>query len=293
MKNIPTTTTLISSSNPSNFGQVLTFAATVWSTIGPAPDSESVTFTDGTTVLGTGTLKSGVATFSTSALTVGTHSIKAAYNGDSQYLSSASATLRQVVIGLPTATFVGSNLNPSTYGQSVIFTAIVAPQSGSGPTATGTVTFKSGTTVLAAGVTLSSGVASYTTGPLTLTGGTKSITVAYSGDTTYATSTSAILSEVVNKANTATTITSSANPSSSGQSVTFTIMVAPQITGTPTGSVTLKLGTATLTTATLSGGSATYSTTSLPVGSDVVTATHNGSSNFKKSSGAITQSVNP
>jgi hypothetical protein len=198
-----------------------------------------------------------------------------------------------VVIGLPTTTAVASSLNPSTYGESVTFTATVAPQSGSGPTLTGTVTFKSGTTVLAKGVALSGGVASYMTGALTLTAGTKSITAVYSGDTMYATSTSAILSHIVNKANTTTIITSSANPSNSGQSVTFTITVAPQITGTPTGSVTLKLGTTTHTTTTLSGGGATYPTTSLPIGSDVITGTYNGSSNINKSSGAITQSVNP
>ena len=57
-----------------------------------------MTFLDGATSLGTGTLNaSGVATFSTSALSVGTHSITAAYGGDTNDAGSTSAALTQTV----------------------------------------------------------------------------------------------------------------------------------------------------------------------------------------------------
>ena len=57
----------------------------------------TVTFDDGSTVLGTVTLTSGTASFTTSSLAVGTHSIKAVYAGDANFKTSTSAVLKQVV----------------------------------------------------------------------------------------------------------------------------------------------------------------------------------------------------
>jgi Pro-kumamolisin, activation domain/Bacterial Ig-like domain (group 3) len=92
-----TTTTVVSSSNPSTHGTSVTFTATVHASSGPTPTG-SVTFKDGSTTLGTGTLNgSGGATFSTSALAVGTHSITAAYGGSSNDTPSTSTTLSQKV----------------------------------------------------------------------------------------------------------------------------------------------------------------------------------------------------
>ena len=74
-----TTTTLTSSLNPSTYGQAVTFTAVVT----PAPpDGETVTFMQGTNVMGTGTLSGGSATFTTSTLAAGTDTIKAVYAGD-------------------------------------------------------------------------------------------------------------------------------------------------------------------------------------------------------------------
>jgi hypothetical protein len=83
-----TKTILLSSPNPSTFGELVTFTATVT----PAPpDGEKVNFMKGKTVLGTGTLSGGVATFSTSALKVGSTKIKAVYLSDSVYPSNGFA----------------------------------------------------------------------------------------------------------------------------------------------------------------------------------------------------------
>jgi hypothetical protein len=85
---------LTSSLNPSNFGQSVTFTATV---TGVSPTG-TVTFKDGVTVLGTGTLNgSGQATFTTSSLSVGSHSITAVYSGDVNNAAATSAVLTQVV----------------------------------------------------------------------------------------------------------------------------------------------------------------------------------------------------
>ncbi len=89
----PTTTTVTSSPNPSSLGQSVTFTATV------APTATGVvSFFDGVTLLGTGTLNgSSVATFTTSALANGPHSITAVYAGDTTHAGSTSPVLSQVV----------------------------------------------------------------------------------------------------------------------------------------------------------------------------------------------------
>jgi len=92
----PTTTTLTTSGSPSHFGQPVTFTATVKWTYGTVPDGELVTFFNGTTMIGTGTTASGVAKFTTSSLTVGTHTIKATYAGDAKFKPS-TGKVTQVV----------------------------------------------------------------------------------------------------------------------------------------------------------------------------------------------------
>jgi len=91
----PTTTTLTSSPNPSQFGQAVTFTAHVTST-GPAPTGK-VWFLDGTTGIGSAILSGGVAKLTKSNLTVGTHPITAQYLGDAVSAKSTSAVLNQVV----------------------------------------------------------------------------------------------------------------------------------------------------------------------------------------------------
>ena len=139
-----TATTLMSTPNPSSYGQTVTFTATV-SGGGPVGPTGSVTFFNGPTNLGSSNLHSdGVATLSIAALPVGRDFIAATYNGDSNYNPSTSAPLLQVVNRAATSTTLNSAPNPSTYGQLVTFTATV---SGSGPTGpTGSVTFFTGST---------------------------------------------------------------------------------------------------------------------------------------------------
>jgi hypothetical protein len=186
-----TTTTLVSSPNPSSYGQAVLFTATVTSSNGSPPNGEIVTFQQGATVLGTGSLSNGTATFSTSTLTVGAKSIKAVYGGDANYASSTSSSVSQVIAKANSTTTVRSSQNPSTYGQPVTFTATITPQYSGTPT--GTVTFQDGTTILKT-VTLNGGIASYTTS--TLVQGTHTITAIYNGDTSFIGS-SAFLTQTV------------------------------------------------------------------------------------------------
>jgi hypothetical protein len=283
---VSTTTALSSSANPSSFGAPVTFTASVSSAQGPPPDGETIKFTDGVATLGTGTLAGGVASFTTSSLTAGTHKIKASYAGDVKFGAISSTVLNQAVNGLPTTATVSADVNPSTYKQSVTFTASVIDNSSTG-TPTGTVTFKVGTTALSK-VVLSGGTASYSTAALAV--GTKSITVSYSGDTTYAPSSSSVLTQTVNRAGSATALTSSENPSNSGDAVTFTATVGSDA-GTPAGSVTFASDGKGLGTVTLVNGVAAVTTSTLKPGSHNIVATYNGNTNFVKSTTSLTQAV--
>src|SRR5207245_2982873 len=137
--------------------------------------------------------------------------ISATYVGDTNLSTSTSAAVSQVVNKASTTTTVTSSLNPSVVGQSVTFTATVAIVSPGAGSPTGTVNFLDGTTVIGSG-TLSATApftASFSTGSLAV--GTHSITVTYVGDGNFLTSTSAAVSQVVNKASTTTSLASSAN----------------------------------------------------------------------------------
>jgi hypothetical protein len=93
------TSSVASSLNPSNHGQSVTFTATVVVTApGTAVPTGSVTFKDGTKSLGSKTLNaSGQATFSTSTLSRGSHSITVVYAGSGNSLGSTSPVLTQTV----------------------------------------------------------------------------------------------------------------------------------------------------------------------------------------------------
>jgi hypothetical protein len=91
-----TKTVVTTSGSPSFVGQPVTFTATVTSTYGTIPDGELVTFYNEKTEIGTGTTASGVATFTTSSLKVGKHTIKANYAGDDTFEPS-TGSVKQVV----------------------------------------------------------------------------------------------------------------------------------------------------------------------------------------------------
>jgi hypothetical protein len=169
---------LASSLNPSNYGQSVTFTATL---TGPnATPTGTVTFLDGATTIGTGTLDaSGKATMSISSLVVGTHPITAQYGGDTNFGAVTSAPVSQVVNAVAALVGVTSSVNPSDFGQSIIFTATVT---GSGATPTGTVVVTDGATSLGT-ITLVNGSGTLTTA--TLTGGSHTLLFTYSGDSNY------------------------------------------------------------------------------------------------------------
>jgi hypothetical protein len=89
---------LESSANPALVSNSITLTATVSSSA--STPTGSVDFYDGTTHLGSGTMASGIATYVTSSLTAGTHSITAEYAGNANFSSVTSSVLSQVVSDL-------------------------------------------------------------------------------------------------------------------------------------------------------------------------------------------------
>jgi hypothetical protein len=188
----PTTSTIVASQGAIVFNQPASFSATISSSFGSPADGESVYFSNGMTQLGSSTLSKGVASFTTTALPVGTDSITASYNGDSDFAGSTSAGVTQTVGKATSFTTLTSSLSPSTSGESVTLTAAVTGQFGG--TATGSVTFSNGSTSLGM-APLSGNSASLTTAALP--SGSDSITASYGGDTNFGASTSNALSQVV------------------------------------------------------------------------------------------------
>ena len=268
---------LSSSVNPSAVGQPTVFSARIT----PSSATGVVQFLDGTTVLGTAPLSSGQASLTVSALAAGTHSITAAYAGDSNNTAATSSAVAQSVNKTTSSVTVAPSPNPSVLGQPVTITAKITPAS-----ATGSVQFLDGSNALGT-VPLSGGTAALTTSTLAL--GTHSITAAYSGDGGNTASTSAAVSQTVNKVPTSVAVSPKPNPSALGQSVSMVATVTP---GSATGTMNFLDGATSLGSETVSSGSATFATSSLAAGTHAITASYSGDSNNAASTSApVTQTV--
>lgn len=272
-----------SSLNPAVYGQAVTLTATVTDSAGSTPTGV-VVFSETGAYYGTITLTAGVAQIGLpTTLAAGKHNITAQYSGDSTD-ATAKASLAQVITGAPSTTAITTDTEPSTYGQTVTFTAVVSSMVG---TPDGTVTFKNGSTVLGT-VALTGGQATYAIS--TLNGGTRTINAVYNGSSSNAPS-SASLFQVVEPAATTTTITSSLNPAPYGQKVTFTATVTSAASAMPSGNVTIKDGKKILGSAPLVNGQMQISSALLAEGGHTLTATYAGSANFSGSSGTLSQTI--
>jgi hypothetical protein len=283
----PTTTSVVSSANPSSYGAQVTFTATVTPNFGGAALG-TVTFKDGSSTLGTGSLSGGVATFTISTLAVGSHPITAVYGGSNADAGSTSGVLNQVVNPAGTTTTMTSSVNPAYFNETYTLTATVKSKTTGVPT--GTVTFKIGTTTLGSGTLNGSGIATFTA--KTMQVGTFPIIATYNGSGNYLTSKSSVLNLVVKKATTTTKVTSSLNPSKKGQAVTFTATITPAFGGSPAGTVTFKDGSTTLGTGSVnSAHQATFKTSSLAVGTHNITASYGGNADYVGSVSAVLKQV--
>ncbi|MGB2636338.1 MAG: Ig-like domain repeat protein [Candidatus Acidiferrum sp.] len=199
---LPKVATTISVTPPSaqlTTGQTLNLTIFVVPQSGIVTPTGTVSILDGQTQLAAPTLAGGFASFSTSTLTVGSHSITINYSGDTNFTASTSAVI-PVVVSVPgkvtTNTLLSASATQITSGTSVTFSANVAPASGSAAP-TGTVSFLDSQSSLST-ATLSAGSAQFTAA--NLSAGSHSITAAYSGDSNFQPSTSAVATITVTTA---------------------------------------------------------------------------------------------
>jgi hypothetical protein len=269
------------------FGSPVTFTFTVPVMNGISPTGP-VSFYNGTTLLGTGTLTAaGVATTTTSALPAGTDMVRGVYAGDANY-AAGTATVAEMVGPASSAadTLAATPANP-TLGSPVTLTFTVPLVNGVAPT--GSVAFYNGTTLLGTGTISASGVATLTTSALPV--GTDAVTANYPGDADYAAA-SLAATVTVGPSAAADTLASS-NPSPAfGSPVTFSFTI-PLANGiAPTGAVSFYIGTTLLgsgfATAT---GVATITTSALPGGMDTVMAVYPGDTNYAAGSATVVETV--
>jgi len=196
---------LVSSPNPSDVNEVVTFIATVSATNGVP--SGNLSLYDGNTLLLTEPLVNGLAVFNTSKLSVGSHRITVVYAGSVNYAPSTSLPYIQVVNApaLNTKIVLTSSKGPAQFGSPVTFTAKISsthkkskrmvdkPTKTTGKP-TGTVTFFDGSFSIGTSLVVD-GKAHLTISNLAI--GKHKITAIYSGNPLFNSSTSAHLTQVI------------------------------------------------------------------------------------------------
>ncbi|MGA7342205.1 MAG: Ig-like domain repeat protein [Terracidiphilus sp.] len=315
-------------SAPSTSGTVnqsapLTFDANITAPSGTANLTGTVAFTDNGTVIatcptvsasangtGTGGSTLWLAVCADPGITAATspHTIAATYSHDTDF-GTASATLATKVTISPAATAqaVTAAPNPSSFNQSVTFTATLTFPAGgvSGVGLSGNVAFTDSAT--AAAIPGCGGVSPSSNGVATcsysgLANGTHTITATFANDLNFATSSNTV-SQSVGVAATSVNLSSVATPPSSvpntsvvNQPVTFTATVSSPAQGSTAISGTISFlengsAIASCTGLTVSSGEAQCPTSSLPVGADTITANYSGSPSFGASSNTLVQTV--
>jgi len=270
---ISTTTTLSPGSSTIVAGTSITLTATVSPQTGSTTPTGTVSFYNGSTLLGTSNLSSGVATLATTALPVGINSnVHAVYNGSSSNATSTSSSSSITVNQATTTTVMSASPTTATAGANVTLTATVS-NTVSTPI-TGTVSFYYNSSTLLGSSSVSSGVATLITIALPL--GTDGVYAVYNGDAINATSTSSTSNVTITAAYSITGNVGLVNNCNSSSLPTFTI--------------TLKQGTSTVQTVT-TDSSGNYTLSNVVAGSYTIVPSITGpSSAFYPSTQSVTVS---
>jgi trimeric autotransporter adhesin len=214
---------------------------------GSGTPTGSVSITSGSYTSAAANLDGGIATviIPSNSLAVGADTLTVNYTGDGVYSAttgSASVTVTSALLQ-PSGTTLATSATTTTYGTSVTLTATVTPAA-----ATGTVYFYDGTVLLGSG-TVSSGTAAFSTSTLGVS--THTITASYSGDATYAGSTSTAVTVTVSNPVVSAgsfTLTATNITASQGSSGSSTVTVTPVNSYTGTVGFTLSTSSTSLQT---------------------------------------------
>ncbi|HEY2512715.1 MAG TPA: Ig-like domain repeat protein [Polyangiaceae bacterium] len=272
MNRAPSSVTLAASPTSSVYGQSVSLTATVSGSNPPATANGTVTFFDGSTVIGTALLAAGgVATFSLPTLAAGTHSLSASFDGGTFFAPSTSSPLPLIVALGPTVTTLMTSNSPVNAGTPVVLTATVKAQNTGAPT--GTVVFSDGNTVLGSS-NLAMETARWTS---TLTPGDHTIHAVYQGDANFAGSDAT--QDVQVEVGTSIVNLSVPSPVAFGDAVTAVATPLAGFAGkAPTGTVTffLDIGAASQVVPIDAQGNATAIWNGVVVGTWMVTAQYAG-----------------
>jgi hypothetical protein len=122
---------LASSVNPIFTSNLVTFTATLTvPATAPNVPTGAVSFYDGTTLLGSGTVTAGVATFATAAPASGTHPITAVYSGDSNYTAATSPVLSEIIQDFTLALSSGTGTVTVPLGGQATYQLVITPVGG-------------------------------------------------------------------------------------------------------------------------------------------------------------------
>ncbi len=224
-----------------------------------------------------------------------THAIVATYGGDPDDAAS-TASLQQTVGQTPTQTALTTSTPGIIYGQTAIVVATVTAPGGAAVSPGGTVTFSDWSAPVATvNVSTSGGVTTASLHTSTLVEGSHVLTATYSGDPTFATSTTTVPVTVdVAEASTTVTVTGTSAQSVVGQTVVFTATITSTTPGA-TGTIQFDDNGSMIGTGAVSGGQATLQTSSLALGAHPITAIYEGDDNFVggSSTNSVLQTVVP
>ncbi|WP_005034730.1 Ig-like domain repeat protein [Holophaga foetida] len=275
VSSVATSTTTLTASTPDLVTGGLRLVAQVVST-SPVPPTGTVTFFNGSTVLGTATVTDGLATLLVGSLPVGTASLTASYGGDSRSaISTSTAVSKTIAARTDLTSLTGATI--ACNGALGVFVNVYAG---------GTVTFLTGTTVL--------GVANVIYGVATLQGvnlplGSLPITALYSGDATNAAGSLSFTTSITPASTTTTLAVQPANSLGQGKPL---VLMAQVLGAKPSGTVTFYDGSTVLGTGTLSGGMAALTVSNLGPGAHSLKAVYAGDTrNTTSSSTVIAEAV--
>lgn len=191
---------LSSSQQVAPLGSPVTIRATATGGYGAIPTGQVVFTVDDVPLDPINLDATGVASFTTSTLALGTHNITASYAGSQDFYAAGETPIfRQQIVPPPTATTVTSSLNPSALGDRVTFTAAIANTGGFTGGLSGTVTFRDGVVAFSTSPVVEKGSQFVALGSTAaLAAGSHNITATYSGDGSSAASVSPAYVQQVN-----------------------------------------------------------------------------------------------
>jgi hypothetical protein len=293
-------TSLTATPNPVDVGQPLTLSSVVTGPGTSAAPSGIVTFYDGNTPLGTATLDAGGhATYTTSALSAGIHTLHSVYSGDTTYSQSNSPNVTETIRLLPSITTFTIAPSAVVAVQPVTVTVNVdpitkAPYSSQFCSCTVTVSIGGLPPGVAPTYTMPvhNGSATFSFG-LGFGAGTYTFSATFNGSTVFASSSSAPIQLNVAPAPTAITLTASPNPATQNQAVNFSATITAPLSGAVGPGVITFFDGATLIASAPFGSAGpipanqltntatvTVDTSALAAGTHLITASYSGNNNF-------------